>query len=61
MLLDAVSVETMTENASHYSHCQSSNYIRGSQPGVLVPQGVRDWTSRGMKILGSQSSLYISY
>ena len=42
MLLDAVSVETMTENASHYSHCQSSNYIRGSQPGVLVPQGVRD-------------------
>ena len=24
-------------------------------------QGVRDWTSRGTKILGSQSSLYISY
>jgi len=29
--------------------------------GYSYPQGVRDWTSRGTKILGSQSSLYISY
>jgi len=29
--------------------------------GYSYPQGVRDWTSRGTKIIGSQSSLYISY
>jgi len=29
--------------------------------GYLYSQWVRDWTSRGTKILGSQSSLYISY
>ena len=29
--------------------------------GYSYPQGVQDWTSRGTKIFGSQSSLYISY
>ena len=29
--------------------------------GYSYPQGVRDWTSRDTKVLGSQSSLYISY
>jgi len=29
--------------------------------GYSYPQGVRDWTPRGTKILRSQSSLYISY
>jgi len=43
-----------------------SEELGGSRTGVpnrvySYPQGVRDWTSRGTKILGSQSSLYISY
>jgi len=29
--------------------------------GYSYPQGVRDWISRGTKILGSQSSFYMSY
>jgi len=51
-----------TQSFSMNRDCTYSVFITGVPNRVYsYPQGVRDWTSRGTKILGSQSSLYISY